>query len=86
MHSHLSEESLWAQGLAARLRLLQATFADDPAGTRQDYISEEITRALEGVNPARKKAYLSALGELFPGLAGSGRQQRHATTRNLGQS
>jgi hypothetical protein len=45
---------------------LQATFADDPSDTRQGYISEEIARALEAVNPAKKKAYLAALGELFP--------------------
>src|SRR5438445_464410 len=47
MESHLSEEAQWASGLAARLRLIQANFADDPPSQRQGVITEEIERALK---------------------------------------
>jgi hypothetical protein len=70
MESHLSEESLWASGLASRLRLIQANFADDPSSVRQGYILEEIERALKTVSPTRRKAYLDCLGERFPSWDG----------------
>ena len=57
---------MWASGLASRLKLLQANFADDAPATRQNYITEEIDRALKGVVPARRKLYLEALAERFP--------------------
>jgi len=66
MDSHLTEEALWAGGLASRLKLLQANFADDDTATRQTYVSEEIDRALKNIAPAKRKAYLHALGEQFP--------------------
>src|SRR5439155_10096003 len=66
MDSHLTEESLWASGLAARLRLIQATFADDPPATRQSYIAEEIERAMKDVVLSKKQVFLAALGERFP--------------------
>ena len=66
MESHLTEESLWATGLAARLRLIQANFADDPPATRQSYISDEIERALKDVVPSKRPLYLGALSERFP--------------------
>lgn len=66
MESHLSEESLWASALAARLRILQANFADDDPATRQDFIAQEIERALKGSVPEKRKALLEALGQLFP--------------------
>ena len=34
MDSHLTEEALWASGLASRLKLLQANFADDATTTQ----------------------------------------------------
>ena len=46
MESYLAEEALWANGLAARLRLVQANFADDQASSRQAYIAEEMERGL----------------------------------------
>ena len=55
MDSYLTEEAMWASGLASRLKLLQANFADDAPATRQNYITEEIDRALKGVVPARRK-------------------------------
>src|SRR5437667_11251902 len=66
MESYLSEESLWASGLASRLRLIQTNFADDAPATRQNYIAEEIDRALKAVVPSKRKSYLGALAERFP--------------------
>ena len=66
MESHLSEEALWASGLASRLRLIQANFADDPSSVRQGYLLEEIERALKPVSPTRRKNYLDSLAERFP--------------------
>ena len=57
---------MWASGLASRLKMLQANFADDTPATRQTYITEEIERALKGVVPAKRKLYLNALAERFP--------------------
>ncbi len=71
MESHLTEEAAWAGGLASRLRLIQANFADDPPATRQEYIAEEIDRALKGVVPSKKKIYLATLGEKFPSWEGT---------------
>lgn len=71
MESYLSEEALWASGLASRLRLIQANFADDPASVRQGYVIEEIERALKPVSPTRRKVYLDALAERFPAWEGS---------------
>src|SRR5258708_26802829 len=70
MESHLSEEALWASGLAARLKLIQAIFADAPSSVRQGYISEEIEGALKPVSPTRRKLYLASLAERFPAWEG----------------
>jgi hypothetical protein len=70
MESYLSEEALWASGLAARLRLIQANFADDPSSVRQGYITEEIERALKPVSPTRRKLHLDSLAERFPAWEG----------------
>jgi hypothetical protein len=66
MESQLSEESLWATALAARLRTLQANFADDDAATRQTYLDEEIERALKGCAPDKRRVLLDALAVKFP--------------------
>src|SRR6266853_114656 len=66
METHLAEESLWASSLAARLRLLQANFADDDPAERKDYIVQEIERALKGVVPDKRRALLDALALRFP--------------------
>jgi len=66
MEPHLSEESLWASALAARLRVLQANFADDDPATRQSYLVEEIERALKGCVSEKRKVFLDALGVRFP--------------------
>ena len=70
MESHLSEEALWASGLASRLRLIQANFADDPSSDRRGHIIEEIERALGSVSPTRRKTYLESLAERFPAWEG----------------
>jgi hypothetical protein len=52
--------------LGARLRLLQASFADDDAALRRDYLEEEIERELQSVPSSRRQEYLDALAERFP--------------------
>src|SRR5271169_2332648 len=66
MESHLSETALWANGLAARLKVLQANLADDDAATREGFIVDEINRALKGCVPEKRKLLLDALAEQFP--------------------
>lgn len=70
MEANLSEEARWASGLASRLRLIQANFADDPSSVRQGYLVEEIERALKTVSPTRRRAYLDSLAERFPAWEG----------------
>jgi hypothetical protein len=66
MQSVLVDESSWAAGLAARLRLLQASCADVPPAERQQFVAEEIERSLKGIAVGKKKSYLTALAEKFP--------------------
>ena len=70
MESHLTEEASWASGAAARLRLIQANFADDEASLRQNYLAEELERSLKTIPPSRHEAHLQALNELFPAWGG----------------
>jgi hypothetical protein len=72
MESHLSEDELWASGMAARLRLLQANFADDAPGMRQDFIIQEVEQSLKGCVPEKRRARLEALSQRFPGGPGNG--------------
>jgi hypothetical protein len=67
----VSEDVEWASGLAGQLRLIQSSFADDDAPTRQQYLSEEIARAIKGVSPTKRRAYLQALAERFPAWEGA---------------
>lgn len=71
MESHLSEDALWAGALAARLRVLQANFADDDPATRREFIGQEIERALKGCVSEKKKTRLAALRALFPSGPGT---------------
>ena len=57
---------MWANGLAARLRVLQANFANDDPATRQSYLVEEIERALKGCVSEKRKILLGALTARFP--------------------
>jgi hypothetical protein len=66
MESHLSEDSLWAAELAARLRILQTNFADDDPEARRGFIVQEIERSLKGLVPDKRRALLDALKTRFP--------------------
>ncbi len=66
MASHLNEEALWATALAGRLRLVQANCVEQPPETREEFLAEEIERALKEVPPSKRKACLEALGDQFP--------------------
>jgi len=64
--SHLSEEALWASGLAARLRLLQADLADDPPAARQQCFRDVIQDHLKELTPSKRQLHLEALRSRFP--------------------
>lgn len=61
------EARLWAEKVAARLWMLQTSFADDPPSTRHDYLVEEIERSIKDVGQSKRSEYLAALMERFPG-------------------
>jgi hypothetical protein len=67
----MSEDAEWASGLGAQLRLIQASFAEDDAATRQQYITDEIARALKTVSPTKRRGFLQALAERFPNWEGA---------------
>ena len=62
----LADENRWSAQVAGRLRLIQATCADDTRENRQGYLEEEIRHLLEEVPPGKRQAYLDALVERFP--------------------
>lgn len=64
--AHLSDEAVWAAGVGTRLRMLQASFADDDATARREYLAEEIERNIREIPASRRKAHLEALSERFP--------------------
>jgi len=61
------EARSWAQNVAARLWMLQTSFADDPPNARHEYLVEEIERSIKDVVESRRSEYLAALIERFPG-------------------
>jgi hypothetical protein len=61
------EARSWAQNVAARLWMLQTSFADDPPKARHEYLVEEIERSIKDVSESRRSEYLAALIERFPG-------------------
>src|ERR1700722_14426434 len=61
------EARLWAEKVAARLWMLQTSFADDPPEIRHDYLVEEIERATYGLGGSKRAEHLPALTEGFPG-------------------
>src|SRR3954447_9336350 len=71
MEPHLSEEALWASRLAARLRLLIASCAEDSPSVRHGYLVDEIDRELRQGSPTRRKPYLDSLVERFPSWEGN---------------
>jgi hypothetical protein len=80
MDANVSEDSFWASGLAARLRLIQSNFADDPSDVRQGYVVEEIERALKPLPPARRRPCLDSLAERFPSWEGNRSAPQSDTT------
>jgi hypothetical protein len=64
--SHLSEEALWASGLAARLRLLQADLADDSPAARHQCLRDMIQDHLKELTPSKRQLHLEALRGRFP--------------------
>jgi hypothetical protein len=56
----------WAAGLAARLRLLQASFADDSLEVRQRTLRDELEQALKTVALGQRKECMEALALEFP--------------------
>ncbi len=66
MESYLTEEASWASGVAGRLRLIQANFADDEPQVRQSCLAEELERSLKNVPFNRREQHLQALSEFFP--------------------
>jgi hypothetical protein len=66
MKNFSREQDTWAGRLAARLRVLQATCAEDAPETRQPLLQEEIAQALREAPPAQRAVYLEALAERFP--------------------
>lgn len=51
---------------ANRLRLVQTDLADEKAEVRQQYLADEVERALAKVIPAERPAFLEALQDWFP--------------------
>lgn len=73
MISQSTEETAWATTTAARLRMVQASFADDDAAQREAYLAEELEGALRDIPTARKPGYLRELQVRF-----SPPQEKHA--------
>jgi hypothetical protein len=62
-----TEARAWAQRVAVRLLVLQATCGDDPPPVRQKFFADEIELALQDVSAHQRTEYLDALQERFPG-------------------
>src|SRR5438552_8871551 len=56
----------WAARLAARLRLVQASFADDSPETRERTLRDELEQALKTVALGQRKECVEALAMEFP--------------------
>ena len=65
------EITLWSSELAARLRLLQSSFADEPPEIREQVMAEEVDRALATVPLARREACLERIAAEFPSHEGA---------------
>ena len=61
-----AETNRWATELAARLRLVQSSFADDAPDVRQRVLDEELEQALRAVPHGKRKEFIEALTEQFP--------------------
>ena len=61
-----AETNRWATELAARLRLVQSSFADDPSDVRERVLEEELEQALRAISHGKRKEYIETLIEQFP--------------------
>lgn len=61
-----SEEALWADGVATRLRQLRVDSGGEDPHVRKQRIAAEVEQALKAIPANKKKAYLDALGERLP--------------------
>jgi len=61
-----SEEALWADGVAARLRQLRMDVAGEDPSARKRRIASEVEQALQAIPADKRKAYLDALGDRLP--------------------
>jgi hypothetical protein len=71
MKTFPAAESAWAARLAARLRVLQTTCAEDEADMRLELLQEEVARALREIAPAQRAGYIEALEDKFPDFGSS---------------
>lgn len=60
------ERSRLVLSTANRLRLVQADLADESPEVRQQYLADEVERALSKVVPSERAAVLKELMEIFP--------------------
>jgi hypothetical protein len=80
MATFTHDEARWAAQTAAQLRLLQADCSDTDAGEREQYLHDEISRALKDVVRERHPQHLEALAAQFPTGEGQGAAQPAALT------
>jgi hypothetical protein len=66
METNMAEESAWAAGVAAQLRLLQVTCADAQPAQRREFLGETVTEAIKKLPSGKRSSYLAALAERFP--------------------
>src|SRR5580698_3287041 len=66
MKGGLTENTQWVAVLAARLRLLQSSFADDLPDNREQALNEELEQALRTVSQGKRKKCLEDLAAEFP--------------------
>jgi hypothetical protein len=65
------EQTRLVAATANRLRLIQSDLADESPETRREHMGEVLERALAGVNPGEREAFLSELEEVFPSWDGN---------------
>lgn len=56
----------WAATVGNRLKYLQSNLADETPENRQNYLEDELRRALQAIPASKRGAHLDALAERFP--------------------
>ena len=57
---------MWASSIGNRMKYLQANLAEETPEVRQEYLEEDLRRALQDVPNSKRGSYLDALNERFP--------------------